>query len=384
MSLKWSMDEVRAHLSKRHVEGPRPLREVNPRVSRKLSRLIESCLAADPARRPNSAAELAKALRRARPVADRARRWVTSNRRVLAASVVLLFAAGITAAAVKPESQASLMQKARKAYESQNYEQTAAYCRQVLETKPKDSEALYLAGRSYQHLGEDTTADNFYVAALEVIPEEWQGKIEACRAYCQQRQGQPAAAARLYQEAIDKGFKTDRVYNDLGYTYTRRRNEKDAEANGLEALADAINRNPNLQAAYYNRAILLNNRIGQSQADNPIHPLTDIDHAISLGLATPRLYLDAARLYAEAAKSKPRAGASVFDSVGSFLAAREQSAAYQQRAIDYAQNALALGCQRTALEGDFFLGPLVKQIPTVEQVSPVPNVELRLLDPVED
>jgi serine/threonine protein kinase len=384
VSLKWSMDEVRAHLCKRHVEGPRPLREVNPRVGRTLARLIEGCLAADPAQRPKTAAELAKALRRARPVADRARRWVAGNKRALAASVVLVFAAGVTAAAVKPESQASLMQKARKAYETQNYEQTAGYCRQILETKPKDGEALYLGGRSYQRLGDDATADNLYVAALDVVPEEWHGKIEACRAYCQQRQSQPAAAALLFQKAIELGYETDRVYNDLGYTYTRRRNEETAQAKGLEALGNAIRLNSNLQAAYYNRAILLNDRIGQTQANNPIHPLTDIDHAIFVGQKTPTLYFDASRLYAEASTVRPRAGATVFDSVRNYLTVRDQGVTYQYRAIEYAQSALALGYQRKLLERDFVLGPLAKQIPPVEQLSPVPDVELRLLDPVED
>src|SRR5205823_12895550 len=62
--LKLSPEELRDRLRERQRAGHRPLREANPRVDKAVARLVESCLATDPDARPQSAAELAAALRR--------------------------------------------------------------------------------------------------------------------------------------------------------------------------------------------------------------------------------------------------------------------------------------------------------------------------------
>src|SRR5262249_5041841 len=63
MPAKLASAEIRAHLLQRQQTGPIPLRRANPHVDLPLARVIERCLAFDPNDRPQSAAELAVALR---------------------------------------------------------------------------------------------------------------------------------------------------------------------------------------------------------------------------------------------------------------------------------------------------------------------------------
>ena len=70
--------------------GPPPIRQRNPQVDKRLARLIESCLAVEPERRPQGAAELAAALRKELSLPRRVRRWAITHRwRVAAAAAGL-------------------------------------------------------------------------------------------------------------------------------------------------------------------------------------------------------------------------------------------------------------------------------------------------------
>src|SRR5262249_27822562 len=72
-------EELRAELLRRQPAGPAPLRTANPDVPVAVARLVERCLASDPAARPAGAAELAAALRRARCPWRRAGGWLAAR-----------------------------------------------------------------------------------------------------------------------------------------------------------------------------------------------------------------------------------------------------------------------------------------------------------------
>ena len=75
-----ALDEAARQLRRQQGVGPRPIRELNPRADRRLTRLVESCLAFEPERRPETAEQLAAAFRRELSVARRGRRWVGNHR----------------------------------------------------------------------------------------------------------------------------------------------------------------------------------------------------------------------------------------------------------------------------------------------------------------
>src|SRR5262249_34049083 len=86
---------VCAHLAPRPQGGPPRVRRANPRVGGPLARLVERCLAFDPAQRPQSAAELAAGLRRCRSPLARAAGWLADRPRLARAAAVLALTAGL-------------------------------------------------------------------------------------------------------------------------------------------------------------------------------------------------------------------------------------------------------------------------------------------------
>ena len=81
------LEEIAVQLRQRQVAGPRPLREHNRRVDKRLAQLIHRCLAVDPKLRPETATVLADALRRELTFYRRIRRWAAAHRRLVLAAV---------------------------------------------------------------------------------------------------------------------------------------------------------------------------------------------------------------------------------------------------------------------------------------------------------
>ncbi len=86
------LDELARQLHQRQMEGPRPIREHNNQVDSRLAHLIESCLAFEPDRRPETAHELATALRRELTLVRRSRRWMGNHRKLVGGAVTLSLA----------------------------------------------------------------------------------------------------------------------------------------------------------------------------------------------------------------------------------------------------------------------------------------------------
>ena len=106
-----SLDDLVLQIYRRQKQGPRPIREKNNQVDSRLARLIESCLAFEPSRRPETAHDLAVELRGELTLVRRSRRWMVNHPRpvVGTASIVLtlILTVGLFFALPRPTAIAS-------------------------------------------------------------------------------------------------------------------------------------------------------------------------------------------------------------------------------------------------------------------------------------
>jgi tetratricopeptide (TPR) repeat protein len=124
-------------------------------------------------------------------------------------------------------------------------------------------------------------------------------------------------AAKAYERAIAAGFHRAEVYNNLGYCY----NALGEREKAVESLSRAISLDPNLAAAYHNRARAycekaraVNNRIPQGAKEHPLMKeflkyvelsRSDIEQAMRL-CPSAEAYMDAAFLADLAAQRDPQ------------------------------------------------------------------------------
>jgi serine/threonine protein kinase len=413
--LKWSAEQVREHLRRKHLEGPLPLRLANPRVNKPLARLIERCLAAKPADRPQSAAELSAALRRTRPLRSRARRWIAGHGRFLAAASILVLAAGAAGAfgaynlsAKKSGDPHELAKQGRESYRLGRYDLAVEAFDAALETDKDNPDLFFARGRAYQQMNDVDAALRSYEAADKRYldagdPTKRHGAICAARAYCLNLAQHPKEAIKFYNDAINAGFSNAAVHNNLGYSYSFTNDEHNThhQSDAQRELTHALQMDGNLQAAYYNRAMLHAADAATFDRFQSDSPQADIDRAAQLPPKSGFLCQNAARLYAVAARDYARRSEAGFsdlvDLLGSagtagfihesiFLAAAHEEARFhREKAVQYLRDALQLGQDRKTLEADLFFKPLLRGINEEPSAPTVAETKLKLiLDPVSD
>ncbi len=247
------LEETAIRLRKQQESGPRPVRDLNGRVDRRLARLVESCLAFEPERRPQTAQQLAAALRRELSLPRRGRRWIGNHRGLvvgLGAALLSLSLAVTLFLALRPPYSVRQLQLGLARIEQGEYAAAVDYLSNSIRSNPNSSEALFARGRAYQRLGEFQTAFQDFSSAnrLKSTPI-----TNACRGYCLSRIKSFKAATAMYDLALKSGFDRPAVlYNNIGYTYLMLGQLDDAE----KYLQRAVRADGNLQAAHYNLAVL--------------------------------------------------------------------------------------------------------------------------------
>jgi Flp pilus assembly protein TadD len=361
LTLNASASEQCRQLLGRQRRGPKSLREVRPQVSPNLARVIEQCLALDPADRPAFAAELARAIRPGRFGRRWAARWASHHVAAILSACLLLLAM-LVASYVLP-ARPSALERGRTALGSGRYEQAVRLLTEVLEAEPANAKARFTRGCAYQRLGRVDLALADYDAADKQTTD---GRIKACLGYCLNRINRHGAASGYYEQAIQTGFGSPEVFNNLGYSYLNLDDLPKAKA----ALDLAVLRDSSLQAAFYNRALA---EIGLAlKRPNPAkkqiaEAVKDVRTAIRLGEngnVTSDLYLDAAHICAIAA---------------------EQDDEHRDPALRYLEIAIGLGQDPQALLDDANLLALRKDprfLALVKQPAPPMSSRrnLRLLD----
>jgi len=313
LPLKLSAEEHCEHLMERQPGGPRPLRQLRPEVDKPLARLIEQCLAYDPKERPQSAAELAAALRKGLKPLPRTRRWV---RRYPGRTSVAI-ALGLAAFAIvtvlwfsRPPYSERQFQHGLALYGQGQYRQAVQRFNEALEADPGLVEALFARGRSFQQLG--LTENRYFSVAVADYQEAEKrapnGRTEACLAYCLNRLGNHRPAIASNNLAVAAGFASAEVFNNLGCAYFQLKELEEAQKH----LDQAVRLKPELQAPFYTRALLWREKAlccssppGQgalaireqgTKADAIAKGISDIRRAIALGPGSAMLYRDASHL----------------------------------------------------------------------------------------
>jgi serine/threonine protein kinase len=367
--------------------GFRPIRECNPAVPERLARLVESCLAVDPARRPD-AETLARQLR-------------PPTRRRLLAPAVFLIAAGVTMPFLAaPPVPADRVQDSRKHREEgladlrrydtltrtgesaaaqRSLHRADAAFKQAIACEPADVwKDHFRRGQVLLLLGKPQGARDCFLAAEQAQrkgpgPQDQDLYVRTLvhLSYSCTLSRQHEQALKYGQKALDAGPRTAALLNNLGYTALQVKEFSAAS----RYLAEALLRDSRLLEAHRNRAALGVALARKQNQPTPEHALSDIDRAIGLarqlGRESGQLYAEAVPIYAAACwdtrKEFARLGKLPADPVSheraSFL--RQQFTFRQERTRQYLMDACRMGadlqtllrfpCTREVLGRDFRL-----------------------------
>jgi serine/threonine protein kinase/tetratricopeptide (TPR) repeat protein len=461
-------EHLRDYLLERQQRGPNPLRRANPRVDTLLARIVEDCLACAPGARPGSAAELVTRLHKRQRAPRRLARWAARRPLTVALATTLLLSAAATGAyswAHREPAAVRLQRQADAAFQTGAYDKTVALLGQLLTTEPRSerqAEILYQRARALRRLGQDANdriaacADQAEKEALQADRREyWKaawhdldqvvrlrqgaedlrgiGMLYASMGYCRNQAGDDAAAVADYERALQSGFVTAEIHNNLAFSYYRSDRPDDA----LQRVDQAIALDPRLAVAYQTRAQLMliraqaalrNNMIflGTASPDAllgfllsprrlPNAGLEDIDRAIALGLDSPGLRRQAAHIAILAATGssqeldralrrlerqyEPRQSAGLVRSQSFILllgralhagfVAWARDERLLQRAVLHLERAVELGLDPAAIKQEAVFGPLWAQsrFRTLLKTKPsvaCPVVETHTVDPTLD
>jgi Flp pilus assembly protein TadD len=279
--------------------GCQPLRTAVPREGKRLASLIERCLAFEPESRPASARQVVGELNRYLS-GRRSRRLVLWG---VAATLVAAVAVGGVFAMPRPPGPA---ERARAAFVAGNFAEAERLFSEALVADPNSERVRWWLAATRLKLSEDENPDEAHHHLSLALEGFWAinrdhptGATFAAIGYCYSRSPQYTTAIFNFDEAEKAGFRTAELYNDRAYNRGCLYDFDNAEAD----LAKAIELNPNLAAAYHNLAHVAGQRFqrdGNEQRGRD--GLAAAEKAIRLGLQSPELFWDAARLAVIAGK----------------------------------------------------------------------------------
>ncbi|HKB03753.1 MAG TPA: serine/threonine-protein kinase [Gemmataceae bacterium] len=222
--------DVAIDLSRRARAGPPRVLSVEPFVPRRLVRLIERCLAADPRQRP-SADRLKHELDRCRRRQGRWRWLLTAGVGVLAAAAVAGLLGWRSPDRVGVESTPVNVAPRR---------------------TPSTAEEFFARGVEFLREGDVAPALKDFQSAHRARPD---GPTTAFLAHCFARSGQHAVAADLYRQALEiHSYRTAWVHNNLAHSLVAL-GTKSVLNEAVAEATRALDLSPNLRAARYNRAL---------------------------------------------------------------------------------------------------------------------------------
>jgi len=354
------LEEIPVWLRQQQAKGPLPAQQYNRQIDGRLARLVESCLAFDPALRPANAEALAVALRRELTPSRRTRRWLVVHRRLslAIASAALTMMLAMTAFLVLRPPYATRQFHEGLTYGQAGKDAQALDCLNAsLRAEPRSSEALTARARVYQHMGEFQLALEDFETMSRLTPGP---RIDACKGYCLSQLAQHKQAAEFFSRALAGGYDGPAVLNNLGYSWFRLGRITDAEA----CLRRATEADGAMQAPHHNLVLVFLQRAYAGKAIPP-EAFFHARRALEVGPASGELFRDLANLYALAAK---------------------QDAAQAQAAIGYVAKAVDFGIDGETFKSDPVFSGL-KQDPAFQAaiaargVSQKPVEAVQMIDP---
>jgi Flp pilus assembly protein TadD len=254
-------DEECADLLARQQAGAPPVRPLCPGVTPALARVIASCLAFERTQRPRDADEVALALHRDLALHRRfLRRLLRHPGRVAvaAAGAAGLVVAGAAYSATRPSTGERFIAEAEAAAAAGDPARAMERADRAVLNLPEDARAHVaragIAQRQYLWM----TAREGYQEAYRLAPD---ARLLACAAYCLAHEGKQADAVTANERAIEEGFETPAVRNNLGFSLMKNAQPEAARENVLRALRDA----PRLPAARHNYIVLLRQELERDE-----------------------------------------------------------------------------------------------------------------------
>jgi tetratricopeptide (TPR) repeat protein len=195
------------------------LRSINSHVNAELEKLVHDCLALNPAHRPQTMHELERRLRAQSRPAARVRRMVRARPLwAIFFSCAFLAACVWGAAAFMTRPPYHVRQVARGiAYQNDGQYQDALECfGRALESDPDDKRALFEQSRTYLMLNNLLAASAGFT---RLAIESGDLASAAYTGYCFNLKYEPGAAIAWYRRALDSGYETIGLCNNLGISY---------------------------------------------------------------------------------------------------------------------------------------------------------------------
>jgi serine/threonine protein kinase len=322
---------VAADLLARRLREPCDERSFPPETPARLVRVVLRCLAPAPAARPADAAtvaaELAALLRTLR--GHRRRGLVAAA----ACGVVALAGASWFALPEKPPPAPPITRA---------------------EAEPTTADEFFARGLRYLHAGQYPQALSDFTTANH---QKRDPRAQAYSAYCHELMGQSRAAVQKGIEATQGAPHAATVYNNLGFSQNRMLQHTEA----IAYLDKAIEHDPNLREAYYNRAFA-QHQIDMRKSKNApdLRAVQDIRKALQGGPASAEIYHLAADICVHAAIHDP----GLYD-----------------RAMEYVAEAIRYGIPLRKIQRDLVLKRGIGDNPKFQQLLMMPQQAKEQMDP---
>jgi serine/threonine protein kinase/cytochrome c-type biogenesis protein CcmH/NrfG len=274
-----SVRTVAEEMLARQKQGVRPLRERNTDVPHRLARLVERCLAFDPADRPQTAALVAAELRHCYSVRKRTMQFLASRpgRVAATAAAIGLVSAATWLASAEARPYEDHRGAGMAALTDGRYAEATPSLLKATHISPNDADVWLALGRSRLAQGEWQAARPDLEKAAQLRPMH--GPTQATLGWCLAKLGDYQDAQRALDRAEQAGYAPAGLHALRGFAHLARREDREAEA----ALNRALQMDPNHRAALVNRA-----QLGLVQAKGSMRPqspqsVSDAERALVVG-----------------------------------------------------------------------------------------------------
>lgn len=240
------------------------------------------------------------------------------------------------------------------AFDDGQYDTALGHLKLAVVVHPETREALSLRGRALVKLERYAEAIPDLARAIELKPN---GETEAMLGYCCGKVRVHREAITWYERAIQDGFRSAAIYNNLGYSH----HQLGGYRRAIVELNSALELDEDLLPALHNRA-LADLELSITEDRIPSVAIADIDRALKSSEGTAELYRDAARVYASASVFAPK---------------------WKASAVDCLRRATQLGMTRQSLESYSDISGLLEQLPDGKQSTSMraPAAAEHLIDP---
>jgi serine/threonine protein kinase len=325
------MERAGKLLLERQIRGPDCVALSGIGVDRQVVTIIRRCLGFDPDDRFSSAAEVAKAIRLSITPVARVKRLVRRHRMRIAVAGLLacvLLSAGAWFIATRPADYERFFAQGREQFLLGEYTAAATWFEKSKQANDDYPLAMLGLARSLQSMNEYRSALDEYQRLYEKTGD---AQVLASMGYCLNMMEKHPEAISQYTRALEEGYESESVFNNLGYAYLRLTNFEKARKH----FAAALEINPQCREALYNRALLEWQWATLKGGDVPPQTVTDIETAIRQGSPTANMHYFAARIWC-----------------------MSKLPDHREAAIKHAQRAVDLGCDAARLKDGDVLLPL--------------------------